>query len=116
VDVHLLVKNPDLRGALSSIVLSEEGACVDGLRPECVTGTCGHVVVATVSGCSVRQCRRLVERGARVILLAALPTEAERRDYMDAGASDYLPMGTNEEQLRGAVFGPRRDEGVPAMR
>jgi hypothetical protein len=104
--VHLLVRNPELRTALAALVLANPEMTVEGLRAACVSEHCEHLVIATVTGCSVRQCRNLVDRGARVILLAALPSDPERDDYMEAGASAYLPMGTNEERLRAAVFGP----------
>jgi hypothetical protein len=105
MDVHILVRNPALRSALEALA-EATGRRATAIEPQCALDHCGHFVVASAAGFSTRECLNLARRGARVVLLAALPSDRERKRYLEAGAAAYLPMGTSEGELREVIFGP----------
>jgi len=70
----------------------------------------GAVLVATTSECSPDECAGLGLAGRQVVILAALPSEFQRRMYLDAGASGYLPMAIDTRPLIEAI---RQLDGGP---
>lgn len=50
------------------------------------------IVVSTTTDLPIERCRELAAAGARVVVLAAIPTSDERARYEQAGASAYIPM------------------------
>jgi hypothetical protein len=52
----------------------------------------GAVVITSDTVCSPQECTSLMNRGADVIVLAALPRPTKRSEYLSAGVRAYLPM------------------------
>lgn len=113
--VHVLARDPALRRALfahlevdESLPVSEESD-PDAVKP-------GDVVVAPTSDCPPERCAEFVSRGARVIVLAPLPGDADRERYLAAGAFAYMPMMIDSRPLpvhvRSAMAAPRPDPTV----
>ena len=69
----------------------------------------GDMVITPVADCPPERCTELARAGIRVIVLAPIPRDAERQQYLDAGASGYVPMTIDSNDLiaaiRGAVAG-----------
>lgn len=60
-------------------------------RPTAVVGPAKDLTIAI--------CKRLAATGAKVIVLAPVPRDAERRDYAAAGAYAYLEMAVDNREL-----------------
>lgn len=74
-------------------------------EPDTCAGThCGHLVVTTVSECSPARCADFARRGAKVVILAALPSAAREQQYLDAGAFTFVPMGATQQDLDRVVL------------
>ncbi len=50
------------------------------------------IVLSTTTDLTIERCQELAASGARVVVLAALPSSDERAKYEQAGASAYIPM------------------------
>ena len=71
------------------------------------------VILTTTSDCPPSVCGGLTERGLRIVVLAALPNDAQAKHYERIGAIAYVPMEVSAESLRHLVSGflsaPRED-------
>lgn len=67
----------------------------------------GTVVVSTPRDCSVAQCLELTLRGCSVIILAPIWRALAQKEYLQAGALDYLAMEIDSSHLAGVI----RDAG-----
>ncbi|MBE7518789.1 MAG: MarR family transcriptional regulator [Thermoflexaceae bacterium] len=110
--VHVLTRDPALRRALLAHLEADESLPVAaGSDPAEVKP--GDVVVAPSSDCLPERCAEFAARGARVIVLATLPAEAERQRYLAAGVFAYLPMAIGSRPLpvdvRSAMAAPLPD-------
>jgi hypothetical protein len=105
--VQLAIKDERLRAALGSSLARHEEIAVaqrdDGVGPRAV------VVVAGES--SPAACATLVATGAPVIVLTAIPRDAEERHYRAAGEYAYLPMMLDTAALLDAI---RSSQGMAA--
>ncbi len=113
--VHVLTRDPALRRALLAHLEADESLPVAaGSDPAEIQP--GDVVVAPSSDCLPERCAEFAARGARVIVLATLPAEAERQRYLAAGVFAYLPMAIGSRPLpvdvRSAMAAPRPDPAV----
>jgi hypothetical protein len=63
----------------------------------------GEIVVTSTSDCTLARCAALAAQGAKVILLASLPSVRQREAYLAAGASAYLPMVLDHAALAEAI-------------
>jgi DNA-binding NarL/FixJ family response regulator len=75
---------------------------VDASTPSAFHGR-ATIVVIPVADCSAFECRDLVESGAAVIVLAALPSDKQRDSYLNAGATAYVSMTPGSPELLDAV-------------
>lgn len=55
-------------------------------------GNSSDVVLSTTTDLPTDRCKELVSKGARVIVLAAIPKKDECARYQLAGARAYIPM------------------------
>lgn len=103
--VVVYAKSGPLREALTGLIgeFAEVTPTADSVPTPRSGPACSHVVVAPVSDCTPEACGKLADDGWRVVLLAPVPREAERRRYMASGATSYVPMTVRSEELRGAV-------------
>lgn len=113
--VHVLARDPALRRALLAHLEVDEGLPVaEEGDPASVKP--GDVVVAPTSDCPPERCAEFDSLGARVIVLAPLPGDAERERYLAAGAFAYMPMVVDSRPLpvhvRSAMAAPRPDPAV----
>lgn len=69
----------------------------------------GEIVVAPVSDCTLETCGRLSDLGWRVVVLAPVPREPERVMYLASGATDYVPMTVQSDELLGAIVSAAGD-------
>lgn len=78
-------------------------------------GSAGQVVVAGSSYLTPSECADLVASGAAVVVLAPVPRDAERDQYLAAGASSYVAMTIDRESLVRAIqeAGEPRSPGIP---
>lgn len=109
--IHLVMSHPALAAALR-IVLQSDLALVVGDG----TGTAaGDAVVTTTVDTSLSDCRALSDRGASVVVLTPLVTEAGRAAYLRAGATEYLEMSVSAAVLLEAVRTANvREAAVPS--
>lgn len=70
----------------------------------------GSIVVTTPLECAPVRCRELVESGAAVVILAALPKRIEEDSYRQSGAREYLPMLADGSNVAEAVKGIIRSD------
>lgn len=61
------------------------------------------VVLTTAADCSPVRAAALVQRGCRIIVVAAYPSDMARKEYEAAGAS-YLAMSSDTGPLETAVL------------
>lgn len=101
--VRVVASDPVLSRALASrlqreidISVSTNGAGQIGA---------GAIIVTTPLDCAPAKCREMVDRGAIVLVLAALPRRIEEDAYRQSGAHEYLPMQGDGSNLAEAVKG-----------
>ncbi|MGD9934354.1 MAG: hypothetical protein AB7T37_11630 [Dehalococcoidia bacterium] len=100
--VYAAVADPLLQDALIGAIRRFAGDVPVGIR-QWDDLQAGNVVVTSSNDCSLTVCADLSSRGIRVIVLAPLPTAAERDAYQRAGSTAYLAMEVNHEPLRVAI-------------
>ena len=59
----------------------------------------GDVVVTTPRDCSLDMCRELTAMGCSVVVLAPVWRAAARREFLRAGAANYVAMDLNSARL-----------------
>lgn len=101
--VHILAAAPGLRAGLRAELGGLPGVALEE-HDSAAQLSSGDIVIAPVSECSPHRCAELVASGACVIVLAALPTEAERQRYWTTGANAYVPMTPGSTELADAVL------------
>ncbi|KAA0229431.1 hypothetical protein EDM76_11950 [bacterium] len=110
--IHLLTSNTALQKALASRLERSQPPALpgDGVEPSVPA----DIVVTTASECEPERCERLTARGARVIVLAAIPRDTERERYLRAGAVAYVPMDVDTGKLLAEIrrLAPRIDRVV----
>jgi DNA-binding NarL/FixJ family response regulator len=102
--IRVITADAALRNALVSQI-ERSGRFALTTVGETVLDGAGHddVVVTTPADCPAEECLKMVQRGARVIILTPVPRERERQLYTSSGASAYLPMLIDGEELMDAV-------------
>ncbi len=98
IGVQVVVDDAALRRALARRIARAPGfaAVVQASGFDDIPA--GKVVLTTPSACSLAQCEELERRGVPVVLLAPVPREAERANYVLVGAL-YLAMRVDTEEL-----------------
>ncbi len=99
--VYVTAQHAWLRQALAKALI--EGSVDVFLTRSCEGLGAGGIVVAAASECDSEDCASLAERGLHIVILAALPSAAERERYIAAGARTYLPMTVDSERLVGEI-------------
>lgn len=66
-------------------------------------GGVGRVIVVAAGYLTPGECAELVAGGAAVVVLAPVPRDAERDQYLAAGASSYVAMTLDRESLVRAI-------------
>jgi len=97
--VHIVSRDSALRRALLArlnrapdpLLLTGGSSC--DVLPE------SGIVVVPSPDCSMDACAQLVAQGCTVIILAAVLRDSERERYLKAGATAYVPMAIDSEQL-----------------
>jgi hypothetical protein len=104
VAVHVITSDAALQKALTArlersprLVLTNEDGQLDPVNR---TG----IVVTPASECEVERCAKLAAHGLTVIILAAIPRPFEQERYLRAGASAYIPMAIDSEQLLAEIY------------
>ncbi len=100
--VYASVSDPLLQDALVGTIRRFAGDVPVGIRGWDDLES-GNVVVTSSNDCSPSVCASLSSRGIRVIVLAPLPTAAERDAYGRAGSTAYLAMQVDHEPLKVAI-------------
>ena len=95
--VHILTSDEALRRALLAHIAVDERMSVSCVDAD--TAARGDVVVAPTSDLPLDRCGEISAAGARVIVLAAIPTQSERARYLAAGAFAYMPMAMDTHSL-----------------
>jgi DNA-binding response OmpR family regulator len=106
--VAVQVGDPVLGKVLSSRLGQLTGAEV---HPGAARLPADAVVITAASSCALSQCTSLARRGTSVVVLAELPTTADRSRYLAAGAAAYLPMAVDLSPLVAVVTGLLRRPG-----
>jgi hypothetical protein len=99
--VRVVASDPVLSRALTSRLQREIDIAVSTNGASQVGG--GAIIVTTPLDCAPARCREMVDRGAVVLVLAALPRRNEEDAYRQSGASGYLPMMGDGSNLADAV-------------
>lgn len=102
VSVLVQASSEVLRISLMRQLHGGPGLAVTASYPSAFSGT-SRIVVIPVADCSAFECRDLVEAGAAVIVLAALPSDKQRAAYLHAGATAYVSMTPGTPDLLDAV-------------
>lgn len=112
IGVQVIVDDAALRRALARRIARAPGfaAVVQASGFDDIPA--GKVVLTTPSDCSLAQCEELERGGVPVVLLAPVPREAERANYLLVGAR-YLVMSVDTEELFTAL---REAAGAKSMR
>ena len=100
--VVLLIQDDSLRPALSRQLSRwpELDVRMDDPEP-------GTVVVTTPKDCPLELCLDLTRRGCTVIVLAPIRRALARKQYLQAGATEYLAMEIDSSRLAEVI----RDSG-----
>lgn len=61
------------------------------------------LVITPVADCNIRLCEAAAARGARIVILAALPRKSDQEQYEQAGAAAYLPMDADARQFVASI-------------
>lgn len=98
--LHVLTQDVRLGRALIDLCRSVEGLQIGGIRPvDLFTPALGALVVTPTPECTTWRCEQLSSGGSRVILLAPIPRDSERKAYFGAGAHAYVPMDLRSNEL-----------------
>ncbi|GAB4330977.1 MAG: hypothetical protein Kow0010_16090 [Dehalococcoidia bacterium] len=104
-EVHVVASDPLLRRALiaklrsaqlEGVVMPEHDGRDRAPRP-------GDVVITPAADCDLQRCADLTGAGVRVIILAPIPRESERQHYLGVGASGYVLMTIDSNDLIEAI-------------
>ena len=96
--IRLIISHAPLSSALRTFLTSQGAIVVDDRE-----AAPGDVVITTTADTAPGGCRQLVDTGARVVVLAAHPTEASASRFLLAGAEHYLEMSADTSRLIDAV-------------
>lgn len=102
ISVLVQASSEVLRVSLMRQLQDAPGLAVAAGYPSAFHGA-ASIVVMPVADCSTPECRDLVEAGAAVIVLAALPSDKQRTAYLNAGATAYVTMTPGTPDLLNAV-------------
>lgn len=97
--VHVATSDVSLHRALRSRLTRTEPFKVSAFEGAVGEAARGDIVVTTVSACPVEHCAELASQGVAVIVLAAIPRQAEADQYRAAGAAAYIAMTVDSEEL-----------------
>jgi CheY-like chemotaxis protein len=98
--IHVLTADFPLRRALLAHIAGvRDGPEVAAEVPGLAHPAPGDVAVVPATECSPQQVASLAGRGVNVIVLAAIPREHERLQYLEGGAASYLPMTVGSDVL-----------------
>jgi hypothetical protein len=104
----VVTENIALRRALLAHLESREGVTAEAAAPDDPFAP-GDIVIAPPDGVPLDRAAAVTEAGAALIVLAPLPSDAEKRRYLGAGAYAYLPMLVDRAALLDAVARACRD-------
>ncbi len=96
-------------GALRRALVSRLGRAVSiaaEVRSDFTSGrrlTTSDILIIPAAELSPARCRALALEGLHVVVLAALPRQADEQSYLDAGAEAYLPMTVDPAPLVEAI-------------
>lgn len=109
--VHVASSDRALRRALSEHLARSGELAVVGLE-DTVALAGPALVIVPATDCPPEVCRELTLRGVCVVVLAALPGERERDDYLRAGAVAYVPMLAGSSLLKTEIRRVLRVHGI----
>lgn len=95
--VHVITSDGALRRALVSRLQNAPNLPVTVLpeRPENGHYAPGAILLIPVTELPISRCEELARLGLRVIVLAAMPRDADASRYREAGAAAYIPMSVD---------------------
>lgn len=102
--IGIITSDPTLAEQLQArleTLLARNVTILDGWRQT----TAGDLVITTTTACSPDECAGLTHSGVAVVVLAALPSDFQERNYRLAGAAGYLAMNLDTEPLAEIVQG-----------
>lgn len=105
VVAEVLARDERIRSGLESRLVKAGFSLEDG-DPQ---GPVARLVIAPVNDCPVDLCASLSARNWKVIILAAIPRDDERLEYIRAGAYAYLQMDLNTTALDEVLAAFRRE-------
>lgn len=96
--VVLLIKDDSLRPALYRQLLRwpEFELHIDDPEP-------GSIVVSTPRDCPLETSRELTDRGCTVVIIAPVEREQSRKQYLRAGAFEYIAMDIDSAHLAAVI-------------
>lgn len=105
LELHVVASDALLRRALLAKLRTAhlEGITLPDHDGRLTTLAPGDMVITPVADCPLERCSELARSGVRVIILAPIPRESERQQYLDAGASGYVPMTIDSNDLIAAI-------------
>lgn len=103
--IHVVTSDPSLRRALTARLERSPGLVLSGDDGVASPFQTADIVVTPASDCEPEHCARLARSGVKVIVLAAIPREREKEQYLAAGAAAYVPMAVDLDQLLSEIHG-----------
>jgi nucleotide-binding universal stress UspA family protein len=101
-NVYVGIREGSLRAGIQRLLVRlDPQAAVEPIELEAVPD--GALVITSASDCTLARCAALARRDVRAIVLASLPSQRQKSEYLSVGAAAYLPMGLNHSELSRAI-------------